>query len=261
MARFFRIFSLPGLVAGLALLTGSNPARAGLVLQASVNGGSFFNLSSNPGAASPSAFFLGNVDSTGVVASGGTFQITFLGGASTAPGTANYANLLTGDTSITNLTNSTQSIEIRVGANFYNEPVTPPDILLLSSIGGTVNTGANNADNQLTYQSFVNQDNSLGGISGFSAGAQTASSLSPGFDVKQAAAFSNNASPYLVTLLTAPYSVVQRYSFTLGAGASLGFQAKSEVLSTPEPGTFVSSLMGLAILGGGAWMRRRGKAN
>jgi hypothetical protein len=63
-----------------------------------------------------------------------------------------------------------------------------------------------------------------------------------------------------VSILSAPYSITQTETVTLGGGAELQITNQTQIVATPEPATIAMALAALPLLGLGAWNRRRAQA-
>ena len=238
--------NLSGLM-GLALLATSVPlAHAGLEINYSIDGGA--SVVCGPvGGADPSV---------GCPSVNGTatppLTITLLGASSNSPGAIpseeDSATVFLGNT-----TGAVHTIVINVISTDFNMPVTPPDIIMLSHIGGTVAVGA--LGDAGSYISCVDTTNSqVAGCSGTTVDAPTLAS-----NQVAAGSFSSD-SQTTITSLSGPFAIDEQITLTLGAHENVNFSASTTLIQTPEP-------MSIALLGGvllfttGAIRRKRNQAS
>jgi len=218
----------------------ATPARANLEIQLSTDGVTYTTVAtatSGTTAATSTAFTFGNI----------TFNT--LDTSSNSPGTASLTKLLGATLDAINNTSSAQTVYIRLGDTGFTAPTAPPTITVNSHIGGSVI--GTNGGNLLTFQSYVNQNNSQNGISGpATAGLQTPSVTTGSFSSD---AFTTIAS------LSSPYSITEQLKLTLGAnGGELNFSSNTTLSSVPEPSTM--AIAGLGALGMIGYGLRRRKA-
>jgi hypothetical protein len=230
---------------GLALLATSVPlAHAGLQVTYTVDGGIPVICGppvagANPSQGCPSVI-------------GPPLTITLLGASSNSPGgTPSVEDSAT--VNLINTTTATHTIVINVISTGFNIPVTPPNIIMLSHIGGTVAVGA--VGDAGSFISCVDTTNSqIAGCSGTTINAPTIASnlVVPG-------SFSGD-SQTTITSLSASFAVDEQITITLGALENVNFSASTTLIQTPEP-------MSIAILGGvllfttGAIRRKRNQAS
>jgi len=160
------------------------------------------------------------------------------------------SEVLSSNTSITNTTgNAGHVLHITISGSGYTHPITPPDIIGTSSIGGSISQTAT-ADT-LTFQSFVNasgfgvQSPSIGGVPK-SVGGSYNNSLFP---------------TYLITSLSSPYSLTEKLDVTLsGRNDKIGYQSQTTLQNvvTPEPSSLVLAGFGALGLIGYGLRRRKG---
>jgi hypothetical protein len=230
--RLLTIVALVGVLAlGVAV-----PARAGSLQIAA-------STSANPPA------IPGDVVSTTGSFSGtiGGFAISMLATGSNSPGSPTIAELTGTTLSITNNNAATTTLYITLGATGFTGPTTPPSITVHSHVGGTVVIP--DPANALTYNSYINSDNSQNGTSGMTPGAQT-----PGIT---SGSFSNDKN-LTITSLTGTYSLTERFAITLSAGSQINFSSSTSLVASaiPEPSSL--TLAGLGVLGMiGYGLRRR----
>jgi len=178
------------------------------------------------------------------------FQINTLSVTSNSTGTPSGSELVSATLDIKNISGATATLYISVGDTGFLSPTAPPSLTVNSHVGGSVvSVGGNNAPNLLTFQSFVNSDDSQNGRTGFSTAAQQ-----PGVT---SGSFSSDAFG-TITTLGSPYSMTETYVLTLGAGGELNFAANTTLSPVPEPSTM--AIAGLGALGMIGYGLRRRKA-
>ncbi len=172
----------------------------------------------------------------------GQFGITLLGASANLTG----GELFGATVEIQNTGSGPATLYLTMGANNYLAPSTPPSIVMLSHIGGTVPVA--DSGNLLTFQQYVNTSNVQNAITGpWTPGPQT-----PGIT---GGSFNNDAST-TITSLTAPYSVTEYFAITLSAGSQLNFSASTTLTPVPEPSTMaIAGIGALGLIGYG--LRRR----
>jgi hypothetical protein len=234
MTRIVR--SLPILV-GLALLGLPSPSRADLVIEIAEDGGALTTVASAMGA--PTSNLLAGALS----ASTAHYSIVFLSGQALQTGSPDFSELLSSTTSITGKTAggtnaSDHTLHIVVTATGYTAPTTPPAIMALSHIGGTVAIGG--AANLLTFESVVG---------GTGLGSQTPSITTTGSY--------NDDNPMLINSLSAPFSIVQTFDIVLNSGSQINYSSSTTLSAVPEPATMAMAVAALPLAGIGLWLRRR----
>jgi len=165
-------------------------------------------------------------------------------------GTAQQTSLSEVLSSATKIENTSGSpnhvLEITITGTGFTAPITPPDILGLSHIGGTVPVLSTPSTNSLTFTSTV---------AGIGFGAQTPSITTLGVS------YASDTSQIL-TAVTAPYSIIETLTVTLNAlNDTLNYSSSTTVTSiVPEPSTLaIAGLGGLGLVGYGL-RRRKAKA-
>jgi len=241
------ISPIAALVAILAMGM-ATPARADLEIQLSTDGVTYTTVAT--AASGTTAIYALPVifGGTGPETFGG---ITFntLSTSSNSPGTASLAKLLGATLDAVNNSGSTATVYIRLGDINFSSPTTPPSITVNSHIGGSVVVG--NSLNALTFQSYVNQDNSQNGVTGTTPGPQT-----PNITGTSSGSFASDAFAS-ITSLASPFSITEQLVLTLGDGAGeINFSSNTTLTPVPEPSTLaIAGLGALGMIGYG--IRRR----
>lgn len=173
------------------------------------------------------------------------FAITMLATSSNSPGSSSIA-FLTGSTlSIKNNNSTTATLYISLGDINFTSPTTPPALIMNSHIGTT--TVVNNSANKMTFQSYVNPDNSQNGTTGITTGPQNPNIT---------ASSSNNDAFKTITSLSGPYSITETFAITLGAGSQINFATNTTLSPVPEPASLtLAAMSAIGLVGYG--LRRR----
>jgi hypothetical protein len=214
-----------------AMLGGSNVANAAIItaIETNVDGAGWVPLGSSAG---PSVGPIsGNL--------GGAFTLTNMSAISFNPSELLSTNLL-----LTNTTAATHTVQIVVASTDFANPVTPPALLLTSTIGGTAINSA--AGSSVFFQSFVDQGNHsdhTGEVGAFTTGLQL-TNLPTG-----------SVTNAFIGPLAAPYSLIQEYDIMLVGNDHVQFSGDT-VLTTPEPASIVLVGFGAAGMLGYRWKRR-----
>jgi hypothetical protein len=226
-------------VALAAVLATSAPtARAGLVIDYSLDGGTtFFTLVTG---ASGSIVFGGSPTL-------GVFDVTGIATMSNSPGTASLAKVLSSSMDILNTSHATASIEFVFSDTGFMAPTAPPMLRLDSHIGGSVTV--DNVHNLASFTSCLSTTNS-------NLTSCTGATYVDGPGMPNIASGSYSDTQYLdIATLVGPYSIIQVLNVTLGAGSDVGFQANTALQPIPEPVSL--TVLGAALIGLGILGRRR----
>lgn len=168
---------------------------------------------------------------------GPALAITTLTATSDTPGEPglSYATSSTGG--IVNTTAISHFIDILVTAQYFTTPVTPPDVTLMSNIGGTVFRGS--AVNVLTFQSCVKN----GSVVPACPGTFNSAVGSPA--ITAFGAFSDSETSTIVAGLSAPFEIGEVIHLKLGAHSNVNFAGSTTLtqVAVPEP-------MSIGLLGG-----------
>jgi len=219
----------------LAGTLGLTKAQASLEIWAKEDGGAASLLAS--AADFTSASFSGNF---------GDFALTITAGSS--HNTAGLSDLLssTNDIRYTTSATGTHSITILVTQSNYTLPVGAPVLKMESGMGGSFQ-GSYNASN--VFQAFFDKNNNLLGMADQTNGPQ--------FGVPTASTFDTGSASSIVNRLGTPFSLTSQQTFTLAPGTTIGFQSHINVTPTPVPAGVVLAGMGIAVVGGMNFLRRR----
>jgi len=187
--------------------------------------------------------------STGILCGGiaGPPTTTGLEASSNWPGTSSLSEVLGAVLSISNTSTATHKIEIFITAQDFTAPVTPPNIILDSHVGGTVAVGS--AADLLSFKSCVDPTNSL---TACAAGSIQSGLGTPA--ITAAGSFKDDQFG-VITSLASPYSISQELTVTLGAGANVNLSTSTTLTPVPEPMSIV--LLGGVVLVSSRLVRRR----
>jgi len=234
--------------AALALLTvGGSRARADLALTLQEDNGTVVTVQVplNTGPAT----FSGDLNTTGAVAIG-DFTIFLSIGSSNSPGTSGSALTSAATITITNNTSTNHTLHINASAQGFTTPNSPPPLTVMDTVSGSLVSGSVSGD----FQGFVDTSNTLFGTASpaplltFSASGMSQSIAVNGHS---ATPFNPNGSTYSMTI---------KSNFTLGGHSSLTLTGGNvQAIPTPEPSTLASGFVGLGLLGGLGWLRRRSR--
>jgi len=241
--RWFKYAAVTAVVFGATIAGAAVHAHAALVLQLQEDSGTVVTVSV-PVNSGP-AMFTGTIGTGG---SGGTdFTVVLSIGTSNSPGTPGSALTQESNILITNNTGSTHTLHINVSAQGFTSPNSPPPLVLMDTVSGTLVNGSVSG----SLQGFADATNTLFGT-GTPAPKLTfsASGLSKSFSVDgHAAGFSPDGNTYSLSLFA---------DYTLGGGSSLTLTGGNvQAVPTPEPATVVMALSGLGLFGASRLRRSR----
>lgn len=237
-------------LAALAMggMFGATSARADLVMTIQEDGGTVasFLVGTNTGPSS----FAGDINSGGIVVGPpGSGDITFemVAGGSNSPGSLTAALLTLKSFSVTNNTNAQHTVAITVSAQGFT---TPSGLTtLVDTVSGTLFTGGVSG----TFQAFADASNTLGGTA-------TPGSLIPFSKSGDSVSFNGDGAPVGFATGGTPYSLTIHATFVLDANSQLtGTSGNAQVKPTPEPASMASAVVGLGLIGGIGWVRRRNR--
>jgi hypothetical protein len=177
------------------------------------------------------------------------FAIDMVATSSNSPGQTTIAKLTGANLSITNNNSTTATIYISLGDGDFTKPTAPGDLKMKSHIGTT--TVVDSLANKLTFQSYVNPDNSQNGTTGFTTGPQNPSIVTGS---------SSNDAFKTITSLSGSYSITETFAITLGAGSEINFSTNTTLTPVPEPASLtLAAMSAIGLVGYG--LRRRKVVN
>jgi hypothetical protein len=213
-------------------------AKASVQIQLAENGGGFSTVGTAPSGTTAS--FIGTFND---------FSIQAILASSNSPGgsgTPAQSQLLGTTLNITNTSGSTQTLHISLGDTGFTFPANGTDVTLTSGIGGSVTVDT--VANAVTYQTYVNSNNSQNGTSG----PLTSGPLNPDVHTNPASWDISNMVGATISYITA-FSMTQRIDIILGAGGQINFSS-TEFLTSGRPGAVpeasslaIWSMLGLSI--------------
>lgn len=229
---FWKSAILAGLAAIAPIVTFA-PARADIIVTISEVGGptvgptviAVGSPTANGGAGIASAPFTGQF---------GSFFIT--NGSAGQSQTSALSQAFTTALNLVNTTSTARTLNILIQATGFTAPA--PLAFVRSSFGGSTVGGPNSGSLQ----------SSVGSAEGQNALVAQSPNLDPSFDSTVFGTASG---------LSTPFSVFQRYTFTIAAGGQVNFAGRTILTAVPEPATVAMALTAVPLLGIGAVIRRR----
>jgi len=224
------------ILAGLAAIIplGLNmPARADVIVTVSEVGGP---------TAGPTTLIVGSpTDNGGLGIQSPPFNGTFgafliQNGSAGESQTTALSQAFTTALNLINTATTTRTLNILVQTTNFTAPT--PQASVRSSFSGTTLGGPNTG----SFQS------SIGTVEGQNAQGLQTPTLDPSF---------NNTVFGTATGLSAPFSIFERFTFTVAPGGQINFTGRTVLTAVPEPATIAMSLTALPLLGIGAIIRRR----
>lgn len=219
----------------LLLTVGSSRATFEIALQeAGVNSGAITVVASGS-----------DFDAVSFTGTYGDFSIKVLGGSSDNGVT--LSDLLSSTTSVTNLSGTTQTLQIYVTQTDYSLPAGSP-LNVESGLGGSVNNGTLSLAS--IFNAFADPNNNPLGTSGAGVYSTNQTALPTGstFDTGSATG---------TFIRSGNYSLTSEVNLTLSGGAKINYSDHINVTPTPAPAGIVLALTGLPLLGLGLLIRRR----
>jgi hypothetical protein len=232
-----KVTALAVALASITLLCTATPARADLTIQVAEDGGSLVTVASATG--SP----VGGLGAGTFAVDTADYHLDFVSALENQ--LPSLSKLLSSTTDVTNTSGSAgHTLHIVITGSGFTSPTTPPDVSVLSHIGGTVDTVApGNPVNTLTFHSFVVD-------APVDIGAQT-----PG--IGSVGSFKDDKSAILTTL-DSPFSIMETLDIVLnGQGDSIGYQTSTTLAPVPAPATMALACSIVPLVGWGAWRRQR----
>ncbi len=222
-----------------------------MLLEVSVDNGAFFTVGT--ASSGSTATFSGKVDSSGIVGSGGVFQMSLLSGSSNSPGTSTLASLLSNSLSLQNLTNDVHTVTILIGDTGFQSLQTPPSLRMDSHVGGSFI--ADGSGSSITLQSFLDPNNGQNATTG--AGILTTGLQTP---VLGNGSFDSDSQLLISTLSTSKFSMTQKFVLTLTGGSLFNWGSNTSLVPVPEPTSLIVLGEGLPLILVGLWgVRRRSR--
>lgn len=178
---------------------------------------------------------------------GGVIDLGVTVAQSDSPGGTTSNHLVSTNVQVVNLdATASHTLELFITAQDYTSPITPPALLLTSSIGGSIHTPlvAGDAANLMSFTSCVDATN---GATACSISALTAGPGTPNVTGNPTPSYNDTQTALITSLVPSggggTYSVGQDIFITLGANTQLNFSTTTSLSSVPEPAS-------IALLGG-----------
>lgn len=234
-----------GALVAVAMLASTASTQASTIIYAAVDGGPYTAVAGS----------LGNT------LFAGPFGGFFTGGLTNFQTFGKTAILNSTQIQLTNVDKSAHTISLVFAGDTYLSPTTPPSVFITSTVASSASTGASG----LSFQSFVTAGNNLGqgGVLPFPPDSVTLPNLSP-TPVQNPTFTGINGSLVnpgltavgLMPVLPAPFTIAQKFDFTLAAGGFVQMNASTQ-LAVPEPASM--SILGVGLLGAAGYGIRRRK--
>jgi hypothetical protein len=187
---------------------------------------------------------------------GGGVTLTNLSGTSNSPGTSAFSDQFGSTTTITT-TSSAATIVLYYAAQDFTLPITTPYVLDYAS-NISITSAEPGSSGTVALESCVDQSNGTVPApvgTGFCATpAKTLTNTVLGVPATIGGSASNTVTG-LITSLSAPYSLSQEVTLTLGKNTSLNLSASQDLTPVPEPASLL--LLGSGLLGLGVVVRRK----
>jgi len=214
----------------LVLAVSAPLARASVQISYSINGGAAItcDLSATTTASCPAV-------------SGGGITIVDIAASDNAPGTPGLSQQF-GDTLQISTGGAATTLTIWFSGNGFTTPTTPPGILYESSISIDSTTGTGSG----TLESCVDESNGLASGAGSFCTTPAASITNTSLGYSGASSQSNTKTSTINTL-TAPFSLEQSLTLSLGANTNTDVITSQSLIPTPEPTSVV--LLGSLLVG------------
>jgi len=210
----------------IVLLCTATSARADLIITVQEDSGTTFTIVSVSGSPTSNLLGAGSKDTA-------HYSVVVDSGFSSQDPSGTFSELLSSALRIRRLpgeTSLTHVLHIVVTGTKYTAPITPPDILVASSIGGAIVKGS--AGNSLIFHSIVG---------GTDVGPQTPSITTMGAYL--------DAKTLTLTSLSAPFTISETFDITLRSlGDELGYSSQTSltsVVSVPEASSTLLLAVGL----------------
>jgi hypothetical protein len=257
MITFVRNFAFLGLAAAGALLANQTPAHAALTLRATAQDASFIQVVDG-GAGDIDGAVNGEIELATATFGGfsvrGSFHASnanFSSSAGPLDTTIGIGVLNSGSSSVTNISGASNSVLVELSdTNFgiFNAP----GVIVTTSASGTFGNPLGTLGSSVNSSYYVDSSNTLFGTGALAHNfVGTSNGTSP---------FSYSDPQFNAGFFAAPgfFSMTERFLITLNAGTSLTSRGNNmQATAVPEPATVLSLLVGMPLMGLGAWARKR----
>lgn len=243
------------LAASAGVFAAAGPARADFAIRFQQAG--FSDVTVSDGGAGDLDPAAGQIAFSGTF---GSFALQLATSVTNSPGDPTGGLLTIGTNTLRNTGAGPASITLTASADGFTNPLGTDGVRFEYAIGGTYGRN-NDATDGFTYQSYLNDDNTLFSTAGATAGPLAGQKGTDGqvipFDLGPAATTGNLYAP--------PYSVtsVVTYSASNEAGNTAGFNARAEVIpqfgqqAVPAPAGLALAAVAVPLLGAMRWRVRR----